>query len=281
MNPLKLALIQLKVGANKAANLSNAKNLVLKASQNGANLIVLPECFNSPYGTQFFDQYAEVIDNSKHSETISALSSMAKEAKAYLIGGSIPEREASTGNLFNTSTVYDTRGNLIAKHRKIHLFDIDVPNKIRFIESEVLSPGNSTTSFDTPWGKIGLAICYDVRFPELAMLAARKDKVKLMVYPGAFNMTTGPLHWEALLRARAIDNQIFVAGCGPAQDLSASYHAWGHSTIVGPDGKVLSSCEFEETIVYADLDSKAIDEIRTSIPVYSQRRFDIYPDVSS
>ncbi|OLY81796.1 Hydrolase [Smittium mucronatum] len=111
------------------------------------------------------------------------------------------------------------------------------------------------------------------------MIAARRGCFA-MVYPGAFSMVTGPMHWEALMRARAIDNMIFVAGCSPSRDLDFSYHAWGHSIVVGPKGDVKATCEFDETIVYADLDLDEIKEIRTNIPLYDQRRFDIYPDVS-
>ncbi|PVU94977.1 hypothetical protein BB559_002867 [Furculomyces boomerangus] len=267
MNSFKLALVQLKVGAKKAQNLINARKMVMTASSQGAKLVILPECFNSPYGTQYFEENAEKIDSKDLGESTSALSQMAKEAQIYLVGGSIPEIEPESGKIFNTCTVWNDNGEMIAKHRKVHLFDIDVPNKIRFIESEVLSPGEKLTSFQSPWGKIGLGICYDVRFPEMAMVAARQGCFA-MLYPGAFNMTTGPLHWEALLRA------------SPAQDTSATYHAWGHSSVINPKGEVTATCGFEETIVYAEIDKNAIEEIRTSIPIYTQRRFDLYPDVS-
>ncbi|OMH85178.1 putative hydrolase NIT3 [Zancudomyces culisetae] len=131
----------------------------------------------------------------------------------------------------------------------------------------------------TAWGKIGVGICYDMRFPELAMIAARKGCLA-MIYPGAFNLTTGPMHWELLLRARATDNMIFVGGCSPARNLEATYHAWGHSTMVNPKGEVIAKAGAEESIVYAEIDTNDIQEIRSGIPIYNQRRFDLYPDVS-
>jgi len=134
----------------------------------------------------------------------------------------------------------------------VHLFDIDVPGKIRFQESEVLTGGESLTDFDSEYGKIGVAICYDVRFPEMAMVAARRGSIA-MIYPGAFNLTTGPLHWELLARARAVDNQIYVAMCSPARDMNASYNAWGHSTIVDPNGEIIAKAGEGEEIIYADL----------------------------
>ncbi|KAG0364732.1 hypothetical protein BGZ54_007203 [Gamsiella multidivaricata] len=276
MKPCRLALVQLAVTADKDANLANARTHVLEAASNGANLIVLPECFNSPYGTKFFPEYAE---SAKDGPSVKALSAMAKEAKAYLIGGSIPEHDPTDDNIYNTCTVYNPEGEKIATHRKVHLFDIDVPGKIRFQESETLTAGNHLTHVDTDFGKIGVGICYDIRFPEPAMIAARQGCFA-MIYPGAFNMTTGPLHWELLQRARAVDNQIFVAACSPARDLDASYHAWGHSTIVGPAGDVLQTMEEKQGIIYADLDQTMMTEFRQSIPLTTQRRFDLYADVS-
>lgn len=164
---------------------------------------------------------------------------MAIEAKAYLIGGSIPEYSSTTKKYYNTSLTFSPSGQLLATHRKIHLFDIDIPGKITFRESEVLSPGEKITIVDLPeYGKVAVAICYDLRFPELAMVAARKGAFAL-VYPGAFNLVTGKLHWSLLGRARAVDNQVFVALCSPARDMGATYNAWGHSLVVDPMAGVL------------------------------------------
>jgi len=162
----------------------------------------------------------------------------------------------------------------------VHLFDIDIPGKITFRESGVLSPGNKITIVELPeYGKIAVAICYDVRFPELAMVAARKGCFAL-IYPGAFNTTTGLLHWSLQGRARAMDNQVYVALCSPARDVEASYHAWGHSLVSDPMGQVLVEAGEKEETVYAELDGEIIEETRKSIPTYAQRRFDVYPDVS-
>ncbi|GAD92978.1 hypothetical protein ATEG_03360 [Paecilomyces variotii No. 5] len=282
--PLKLALVQLASGADRTVNLSHARTKVLEAAKAGASLIVLPECFNSPYGTQYFPKYAETLLPSpptrEQSPSFHALSALAAEAKSYLVGGSIPELEPDTNKYYNTSLVFSPTGALIGTHRKTHLFDIDIPGKIRFMESEVLTPGNKLTIIDLPeYGKIGLAICYDIRFPEAAMIAARKGAF-LLVYPGAFNLTTGPLHWQLLGRARAVDNQVYVAMCSPARDMSATYHAWGHSLIANPSAEVLTETGESEDIVYADLDNDTIENTRKGIPIYTQRRFDLYPDVS-
>ncbi|KAL4892718.1 carbon-nitrogen hydrolase [Aspergillus ambiguus] len=283
--PLKLALVQLASGADKAVNLSHARTKVLEAAKAGAKLIVLPECFNSPYGTQYFPKYAETLlpspPSKEQSPSFHALSAIAAEAKAYLVGGSIPELEPSTKKYYNTSLVFSPSGALIGTHRKTHLFNIDIPGKITFKESEVLSPGNQLTVVDLPeYGQIGLAICYDIRFPEAAMIAARRGAF-MLVYPGAFNLTTGPLHWSLLARARAVDNQAYVALCSPARDMSATYHAYGHSLVANPSAEVLVEADEKETIVYADLDNDTIANTRKGIPIYTQRRFDLYPDVSA
>ncbi|KAJ2783142.1 Omega-amidase nit3 [Coemansia interrupta] len=278
MSTFKLALVQLAVGAQKAANLANARRKVLEASEAGANMVVLPECFNSPYGTKYFGQYAEDLQDTQTSESMHALSQMAKDGSVYLVGGTVPER-TSDNKLYNTCTVWGPQGELLARHRKVHLFDINFPGCMVFQESEVLSSGREMTQFSTPWGSVGLGICYDVRFPEMAMVAARRGCM-MMVYPGAFNTTTGPLHWELLVRARAMDNQIFVAACSPARDLAAEYQAWGHSIVADPYARVVATTDEKEGVVYADVDLGLVDEVRRAIPVYSQRRFDVYPDVA-
>ncbi|KAF2128133.1 carbon-nitrogen hydrolase [Dothidotthia symphoricarpi CBS 119687] len=282
---LKLALVQLASGSSKTHNLANARTKVLEAARAGANLVVLPECFNSPYGTKYFDSYAETLLPSPPSEaqspTFHTLSQLAKEAGVYLVGGSIPERDASDAKtLFNTSLTFAPSGALLATHRKVHLFDIDIPGKIKFKESEVLSPGNKITLVDLPeYGTIAIAICYDIRFPELATIAARKGAF-LLVYPGAFNLTTGALHWELLARARATDNQVYVGLCSPARDMKADYNAWGHSMVVDPNAEVLQQLGEDEGVVVQELKAGRIEEVRKGIPLYTQRRFDVYPDVS-
>ncbi|KAF2246772.1 carbon-nitrogen hydrolase [Trematosphaeria pertusa] len=285
---VKLALIQLACTADKAHNLSHARTKVLEATKQGAKIVVLPECFNSPYGTKYFPKYAETLlpspPTEEQSPTFHALSQLAKEAGAYIVGGSIPEREKKDGDseekLYNTSLTFGPSGELLATHRKVHLFDIDIPGKITFRESDVLSPGNRITLIDLPeYGKIAVAICYDIRFPELAMIAARKGAF-LLLYPGAFNLTTGALHWELQARARAMDNQVYVGLCSPSRDMQADYNAWGHSMLVDPNAEVLAQLDEKEGMVVGELKVGRIEEVRKGIPLYGQRRFDVYEDVA-
>lgn len=153
---------------------------------------------------EYFGEYAEKIPEGPSSE---ALSNIAKENGIYLVGGSIPELSENGSLLYNTCTVWDPLGKLLGRHRKVHLFDIDIPGRITFQESKVLSPGSELTIIKTPMCNIGIGICYDLRFPEMAQWYRRKG-CELLLYPGAFNMTTGPAHWKALQQGRAIDNQV-------------------------------------------------------------------------
>ncbi|XP_022607158.1 omega-amidase NIT2 isoform X1 [Seriola dumerili] len=269
MSRFRLGVVQLQVTGAKADNLSRARGLVKEAAGKGSKVVLLPECFNSPYGTSFFSAYAERIPG----ESTQVLSEAARENKVYLVGGSIPEEDG--GKLYNSCTVFAPDGELILKHRKIHLFDIDVPGKIRFQESETLSPGDSLSVFETPFCKVGVGICYDMRFAELAQLYSRKG-CQLLLYPGAFNMTTGPAHWELLQRGRALDNQVYVATASPARDETASYVAWGHSTVVNPWGEVICKAGAEEAVIYADIDLQYLADIRQQIPITAQRRDDLY-----
>lgn len=244
---------------------------------------MLPECFNSPYGCDYFPKYAETLlpspPTKEQSPSWHALSTIAKDAGCYLVGGSIPEHDSVTQKYYNTSLIFSPSGELLGTHRKVHLFDIDIPEKIYFKESEVLSPGNKITLIDLPeFGKIAVAICYDIRFPEISMIAARKGAFCL-IFPGAFNTTTGPLHWKLLGQARALDNQCYVALCSPAR-IPDGYQAYGHSLIVDPMAQLMAEAEVGEEIVYATFDKAKIEETRKNIPLNSQRRFDIYNDIS-
>lgn len=269
---MRLALLQLKGSSDKAANVANALSKIESAvKEHKPRLITLPECFNCPYGTKYFREYAESIPDGYTSQQ---LSKAAADHQIYIVGGTIPEL-GENDRIFNTCTVWGPNGDLLAKHRKMHLFDIDVKGGMRFKESETLSAGNDFTTIVVDGHKIGIGICYDIRFEEMARLY-RNEGCEMIIYPAAFNLTTGPLHWELLQRARANDNQLYVVTTSPARDPSADYIAYGHSMIVDPWAKVLKSAgEGEETLT-ADIDFLLVDQVRQQIPVFSQRRLDLY-----
>ncbi|AED91753.1 Nitrilase/cyanide hydratase and apolipoprotein N-acyltransferase family protein [Arabidopsis thaliana] len=206
LTKFNIGLCQLSVTSDKKRNISHAKKAIEEAASKGAKLVLLPEIWNSPYSNDSFPVYAEEIDaGGDASPSTAMLSEVSKRLKITIIGGSIPERVGD--RLYNTCCVFGSDGELKAKHRKIHLFDIDIPGKITFMESKTLTAGETPTIVDTDVGRIGIGICYDIRFQELAMIYAARG-AHLLCYPGAFNMTTGPLHWELLQRARATDNQV-------------------------------------------------------------------------
>ncbi len=314
-------------------------------------MVVLPECFNSPYGVKYFAEYAEsfggayqkikkplpsalprmgkgkegsagrsmlpltpVPSRSSHAKRGSASQSismsvfrssrpvsrcfprpLAKPTWFSSVAVS-PERDDLTGNIYNSSCVFNEQGQLISIHRKLHLFDIDIPGKMTFQESETLSGGDRVTVFDCSLGRFGLGICYDLRFPEPALIAGRLG-AGCLLYPGAFNTTTGPVSWELLLRGRATDNQLYTVGCSPARPSQQAldgalgekdgwrkdekaYPAWGHSTVVGPLGDVKAKLSEAEDTLYFTLDPEEVEQTRRNIPIGFQRRFDVYPDIT-
>lgn len=256
----KLGLLQLVVGEDKEENLRQAEAAIGRVAAAGAELVVLPEMFCVPYETARFPDYAE--EEGGAAQTM--LARAAKENHVWLIGGSICEREK--GYYYNTSYVYDSDGHFVTKHRKKHLFDIDIKGGQYFKESDVLSPGEKTTVFDSPWGKIGLGICFDIRFTKTAMVMVDAG-ARLLVYPAAFNPSTGPRHWELLFRARAMDGQCYAIGVAPARNEAASYVSYGHSIVVNPWAEVeedLGTAVCEKVV---DIDLDKVNDVRAQIPL--------------
>ena len=157
----------------------------------------------------------------------------------------------------------------------MHLFDIDVKGGQSFRESETLTPGDAVTVFDTEFGRMGLCVCFDIRFPELARLMALKG-ARVIFVPAAFNMTTGPAHWELNFRSRALDNQCYYVGTSDALDESFSYHAWGHSILVSPWGDVLGQLDEKPGAMVNEIDLSRVDAVRAQLPLLSARRTDLY-----
>lgn len=272
---LRIALIQNPLSLDKSETLSAVEKLILEAVQKQPDFIFLGECFNSLYQRQALHSNAEDFSN-PGSQTISLLSSLSKSLQVYIFG-SIPEFDPSSGIYYNTAFCFAPSGELIGKHRKLHLFDIDIPGKITSKESETFGSGSEVTVFEAAGVRIGMAICYDIRFPELSLLMTKKG-AQILYFPAAFNQITGPLHWELLVRSRALDNQLFVVGVSPAryfQDESY-YQAWGHSSVADPMGKILVSCEQEPVILHQEIDLELIKQTRTMLPYQVQKRSDLY-----
>ena len=273
---MKAAILQTKVFAEKEKNIRQLEEILACGKTEGADLVTLPEMFACPYETGNFPLYAEP----EGGPSWQALSALAKKHHIYLSAGSMPEfgpgAEGQTGRrVYNTAYVFDRGGRQIGKHRKAHLFDINVTGGQCFRESDTLSPGNQITCFDTEFGKVGLCICYDFRFPETARLMAQ-DGAKLILVPAAFNMTTGPVHWELMFRQRAVESQCYVIGTAPARDVESSYISWGHSIAVDPWGTVLAQMDEKEGIRLVEFDFDYLEKVRQELPLLKHRRTDLY-----
>lgn len=270
MEKIKIAAIQMSTVADKMENVRTVKAYLEKIKDENPDCVILPEMFCCPYQTENFPIYAE----KEGGPVWQQLSGYAKQYGIYLIGGSMPEKDAE-GNVYNTSYIFDREGKQIGKHRKVHLFDIDIKGGQTFKESDTLTAGDSDTVFDTEFGKIGVMLCFDIRFPELSRMMVN-DGAKVIFVPAAFNMTTGPAHWELSFRTRALDNQIYMVGCAPARDVSAGYISWGHSIVTDPWGRVIDMLDEKKGILLAELDMDYEEQVREELPLLKSRRKDIY-----
>lgn len=270
MSKIKIAAIQMPTVADKMENVRIAGMYLEKIKDKKPDFVVLPEMFCCPYQTSNFPVYAE----EESGPVWQQLSAYAKKYGIYLIGGSMPEKDAE-GNVYNTSYVFDRVGKQIGKHRKVHLFDIDIRGRQTFKESDTLTAGDSETVFDTEFGKMGVMLCFDIRFPELSRIMVN-DGAKAIFVPAAFNMTTGPAHWELSFRTRALDNQIYMVGCAPAREVSASYISWGHSIVTDPWGVVINMLDEKEGVLLAELDMDYEEQVREELPLLKSRRKDMY-----
>lgn len=267
---MKVAAIQMPTVKDKIQNIRTAGTYIEKIKAENPDFVILPEMFCCPYQTENFPVYAE----KEGGPSWQAMSDYARKYHIYLIAGSMPEADDS-GNVYNTSYIFDRDGKQIGKHRKAHLFDINVKNGQHFKESDTLTSGDHATVFDTEFGKMGVMICYDIRFPEFARTMVL-DGARMIFVPAAFNMTTGPAHWELTFRARALDNQIYMLGCAPARDTQAGYISWGHSIVTDSWGKVMKQLDEKEGILIEEIDLDREDQIREQLPLLKHRKSEMY-----
>lgn len=265
---IRLAVLQLRTETDCDMTMDKARRMLGEAAEHGTDIAVLPEMFSCPYDRAYFKQFAA----RGHEETVAALADWAEEFGLILVGGSVPECEGD--RLYNSSFVFDAQGRQLARHRKVHLFDVDLPG-MRFHESYTFAPGEEITTFETQFGTMGLAICFDLRFPELFRAMAVRG-AKVIFLPAQFNLTTGPAHWELSLRSRAVDNELFMVGASAARYEGFSYECWGHSTVVDPLGTVIASCDETEQILYSELELGRVDTVRQQLPTFLHLRRDVY-----
>ncbi len=267
---MRAAAVQLNSTADRQRNLEVAERLVREAAADGADLIVLPEKWPLLAGPDQLRAGAEPLDG----PALAAAAGWARDLSVHLVAGSIGERVEGREKLSNTSALIGPDGGLAGVYRKIHMFDVDVDG-VSYRESETEEPGDEIVIAEAGPVPIGLTVCYDLRFPELYRILAIRG-ARVVAVPAAFTERTGRDHWEPLLRARAIENQLFVVAAGQVGDAPPHYRSFGRSMIVDPWGIVLAQAPDTECFIAADLDLAIQDEIRASLPSLANRRPQAY-----
>ena len=266
----RIAIIQMRSCLDKTANLKRATDLIEKAVHQGAKFIVLPETFNC------LGNYAEMVEQAENipGNTTTALSKLAKQHGVFIHCGSIFEKTDHSLRAFNTSVVLAPSGNAVATYRKIHLFDVNLTGNFSGSESRWVLAGDQIVAQETPFGKIGLSICYDLRFPELYRKLATQG-VQLTFVPSAFRMVTGAAHWELLLRSRAIENQAYLFAPNQWGEQSDGTINYGHSMVVNPWGEIIARADGEsDSVLTVNINLLDLDKIRSELPALMHRRID-------
>ena len=268
MQPLsRIAAVQMASGADKPKNLATAERLVQQAAQRGAALVGLPEnvAWMGPEAERA--QAAESLDG----PTLTRFSSLARACAIHLLAGSVLEAGAPGGRLYNTSVLFGPKGERLAVYRKMHLFDVEVGDGQTYRESAAVAPGEDVVSVETSLGRIGLSVCYDLRFPELYRVLSAQGAVLLTV-PSAFTLMTGKDHWEVLLRARAVENQAYVLAPAQGGRHPGDRLTYGHAMVVDPWGTVVACASEGEGLAMADLDRGLLERVRARLPALKHRR---------
>lgn len=264
---LRVACVQLNASGEKPDNLARAETLVARAASTGADVVVLPEKWNAWGGPDVIRAAAETIEDG---ETFAAMSGWARTHGVTLVGGSVTEARAGHEKLSNTSAVFEPDGELVAVYRKIHLFDVEVGGQA-YRESETEEPGEEVVCCDAESWRLGLSVCYDLRFPELYRILALEG-AELVTAPAAFTLFTGKDHWELLVRARAVENQLYVAAANQWGAHGPGKASYGRSMIIDPWGIVLAVAPDEDSVIVAELDRTRMARVRATLPSLANRR---------
>jgi deaminated glutathione amidase len=267
---MRAAAVQLNSTGDSQRNLGTAQRLVRQAAADGAELVVLPEKWTALGDAETLRAAAEPLDG----PALSAAAGWARELGIHLVAGSIAERVAGQEKLGNTSVLFGPDGSRLAVYRKIHMFDVDVEG-VAYRESAAEEPGDEVVVAEAGGVPLGLTVCYDLRFPELYRILALRD-ARVITVPSAFTERTGRDHWEVLLRARAVENQVFIVAPDQIGEAAPHYRSFGRSLIVDPWGVVLAAAPDSECFVSAELDFSAQDRIRESLPSLRNRRESAY-----
>ncbi|UOG91429.1 MAG: carbon-nitrogen hydrolase family protein [Candidatus Thiothrix sulfatifontis] len=264
-----IAALQMAAGPHVPANLLEAGRLIKEAAARGAGMVVLPETF-AMMGAADADK-VKVAETFGEGPIQAFLSQQARKYGVWIIAGTIPLRSDDPARSYAASLMYDAKGKVVARYDKIHLFDVMLSeNQEVYTESDTTMPGKSPVVVDTPFGKVGMSVCYDLRFPELYRRLSEQG-AQILVVPAAFTELTGKAHWEVLLRARAIENLCYVVAPGQGGYHVSGRTTYGHSMIVDYWGRVRGVCEKGAGVVLADIDLDALQQTRKTFPVLSHR----------
>ncbi|MCA9988568.1 MAG: carbon-nitrogen hydrolase family protein [Anaerolineales bacterium] len=271
MSNFRIAAVQMNTQGDKDINLAKADRLINEAASLGAQMVGLPEMFNILGAEDYLTDGAEEIPG----RTSDFLAAKARQHGMYIHGGSMPELMKAEGKVGNTTLVFAPEGNIISKYRKIHLFDIDVKGQTTIKESDKFVDGDRMVTFETEHGNFGLTICYDIRFPELYR-ALTLNGAQVIFHPAAFTLYTGKDHWETLIRARAIENQVYMVSPAQIGTHGNGNKCFGSTMIVDPWGTVLARAPERECVIVADIDYAAQAKVREQLPSLQHRRPDVY-----
>lgn len=269
---MRVAVVQLNTQDDLAANLVRVRHWIAHAAAAGAQLVALPENFAYMGEDAKRRELAERLDGAFPGMILSALSESASKHGVWVLGGGMPERSEDTARPYNTALLLDPRGEIVATYRKLHLFDVTVPDGTSYRESATTSPGTEVVTAEVLGVRIGLSICYDVRFPELFRRFA-DEGARVVTVPASFTVPTGKDHWHPLLRARAIENQVYVLAPAQHGKHPRGRQTYGKSLIADPWGEVVAQCSEGEGFAVATLDFAYQDRVRTAVPSLLHRKF--------
>jgi len=267
----KFSAIQMASGPNISANLSEAERLIKMSVDSGAELVVLPENF-AHMGMKNEDILQVAEDTENPGEILEFLSNCAKQYGIWLLGGTVPLKTDDPQKTLSASILYNAQGEQVARYNKIHLFDMDLSEASgAYHESSFTKAGSDVITIDSPYGKLGIAICYDIRFPEL-FRKMTKNGMEILLIPSSFTAITGQAHWEILNRSRAIENVCYVVASAQGGYHVNGRETYGHSMIISPWGKVLDQLNSGSGFVIADVDKSFVEETRNNFPVLEHRK---------
>mgnify|MGYP003344586583 CR=1 FL=1 len=267
----RVSCIQLRSNNNIHNNLNKTSKLIIKAVKQKTDFIITPEV--SSHFSLNKNELLKICTSMQNDIYLNGIKKLAKKYKKWILIGSLIIK-VSKNKLVNRSVLIDKSGKVRTYYDKIHMYDVILNKKEKYFESKSFFPGKKIKTFKLPWGKIGLSICYDLRFPNLYRKLSKSGSIFISV-PSAFTETTGKRHWHSLLRARAIENQAYVIASAQGGEHNSGRETWGHSMIIDPWGDIIAKCNFGKDIVLGEVDMKKLQTVRANLPALEHQEFNL------